>query len=96
MLRWVCTLRLVKCGQGVPTASAEAAALPLEPRLKLREAGVADGSSLLACVAMQPSRSPLRLPAEAALRAHAEQLHARHPLHARRPTFRQLLAQAGI
>ena len=45
------SLRLVKCGPGVPTASEEAAALPLEPRLTLREAGVADGSSLLAKVA---------------------------------------------
>jgi hypothetical protein len=45
------SLRLVKCGRGVPTASEEAAALPLEPRLTLREAGVADGSSLLAKVA---------------------------------------------
>jgi hypothetical protein len=34
----------------VPTASEEAAALPLEPRLTLREAGVADGSSLLAVI----------------------------------------------
>ena len=44
------SLRLVKCGPGVPTASEEAAALPLEPRLTLREAGVADGSSLLAVI----------------------------------------------
>jgi len=42
------TLRLVKCSPGVPTASEEAQAAPLEPRLTLREAGVADGSSLLA------------------------------------------------
>jgi hypothetical protein len=52
------TLRLVKCGPGVPTAiedataGEEAAAVePLEPRLTLRVAGVADGSSLLAKVA---------------------------------------------
>ena len=44
------SLHLVKCGPGVPTASEEAAALPLEPRLTLREAGVADGSSLLAVI----------------------------------------------
>jgi hypothetical protein len=44
------TLRLVKCGPGVPTASEEAAALPLEPRRTLREAGIADGSSLLAVI----------------------------------------------
>jgi len=45
------TLRLVKRGPGVPTASEEAQAAPLEPRLSLREAGLADGSSLLACIA---------------------------------------------
>jgi len=44
------TLRLVKCGPGVPTASEEAAALLLEPRRTLREAGIADGSSLLAVI----------------------------------------------
>ena len=44
------SLHLVKCGPGVPTASEEAAALPLEPRLTLREVVVADGSSLLAKV----------------------------------------------
>ena len=42
------TLRLVKRGPGVPTASEEAQAAPLEPRLTLREAGVVDGGSLLA------------------------------------------------
>ena len=45
------TLRLVNlCGPDVPTASEEAAATALNPRRTLREAGVADGSSLLACV----------------------------------------------
>jgi hypothetical protein len=48
------TLRLVKRGPGVPTASEEAQAAPLEPRLTLREAGLADGSSLLACIAGAP------------------------------------------
>ena len=48
------TLRLVKRGPGVPTASEEAQAAPLEPRLSLREAGLADGSSLLACIAGAP------------------------------------------
>jgi hypothetical protein len=48
------TLRLVKRGLGVPTASEEAQAAPLEPRLSLREAGLADGSSLLACIAGAP------------------------------------------
>ena len=44
------TLRLVKRGPGVPTASEEAAATalePLEPRHTLHEAGIVDGSSLL-------------------------------------------------
>jgi hypothetical protein len=45
------TLRLVKRGPGVPTASEEEQAVLLEPRLTLREAGVADCSSLLACIA---------------------------------------------
>ena len=48
------TLHLVKRGPGVPTPSEEAAAPslePLEPRHTLREAGIADGSSLLACIA---------------------------------------------
>ncbi len=45
------TLRLVKSGPGVPTASKEAQAAPLEPRLTLSEAGLVDGSSLLACFA---------------------------------------------
>ena len=48
------TLRLVKSGPGVPTASEEAQAAPLEPRLTLREAGVVDGSSLLVCIAGAP------------------------------------------
>jgi hypothetical protein len=48
------TLRLVKRGAGVPTASEEAQAAPLEPRLTLREADVVDGSSLLACIAGAP------------------------------------------
>jgi hypothetical protein len=48
------TLKLVKCGSDVPTKSEEAAALaatPLMPRLTLRAAGIADGSSLLAVFA---------------------------------------------
>ncbi len=45
------TLRLVKRGPGVPTASEEAQAAPLEPRLTLREAGLVDGSSLRAVFA---------------------------------------------
>jgi hypothetical protein len=45
------TLRLVKRGPGVPTASEEAQAAPLEPRLTLREADVMDGGSLLAVFA---------------------------------------------
>ncbi len=45
------TLRLVKSGPGVPTASEEAHAAPLEPRLTLCEAGLVDGSSLLALFA---------------------------------------------
>ena len=47
------TLRVVKCGPGVPDEKEEAAAKhrkPLEPRLTLRVAGLADGSSLLADV----------------------------------------------
>ncbi len=48
------TLKLVKCGSDEPTKSEEAAALaatPLMPRLTLRAAGIADGSSLLAVFA---------------------------------------------
>ena len=48
------TLRLVKRGPGVPTPSEEASAPslePLEPRHTLREAGIADGGSLLAVIA---------------------------------------------
>ena len=45
------TLRLVKRGPGVPTASEEAQVAPLEPRLTLREADVVDGGSLLAVFA---------------------------------------------
>ncbi len=44
------TLRLVKRGPGKPDVAEEEQAEPLEPRLTLREAGVADGSSLLAAV----------------------------------------------
>jgi hypothetical protein len=46
------TLRLVKRGPGKPDASVEEqAALLDDPRLTLREAGLADGSSLLALFA---------------------------------------------
>jgi hypothetical protein len=51
------TLCLVKRGPGVPVLSEEAAAKtlePLEPRQTLREAGVADGSSLLAFISAPP------------------------------------------
>ena len=41
-------LRLVRCAGMEPTAEEEAAAAVLSPRRTLREAGVADGSSLLA------------------------------------------------
>jgi len=44
------TLRLVRCA-GKPTAEEEAAATVLDPWRTLREAGVADGSLLLAKVA---------------------------------------------
>jgi hypothetical protein len=42
------SLRLVRCAGKEPTAEEEAAAAVLSPRRTLREAGVADGSSLLA------------------------------------------------
>ncbi len=43
------TLRLVTCAPGAdPTEAQERAATALSPRLTLREAGVADGGSLLA------------------------------------------------
>jgi hypothetical protein len=46
------TLRLVKRGPGDdPSEAQEEAATELSPRRTLREAGVADGSSLLACFA---------------------------------------------
>ena len=46
------TLRLVKRGPGDdPSEAQEQAATELSPRRTLREAGVADGSSLLACFA---------------------------------------------
>ena len=46
------TLRLVACGARKPSAAEEAAAAELDdPRLTLAEAGVRDGSSLLAFVA---------------------------------------------
>jgi hypothetical protein len=46
------TLRLVKSGPGDdPSEAQEQAATELSPRRTLREAGVADGSSLLACFA---------------------------------------------
>ena len=90
------SLRLVRCAGEEPTAEEEAAATVLNPRRTLREAGVADGSSLLACVSMPSSSSPPRLPAEEALRAQEEQLRALQLLYDQRPTLRQLLAQAGI
>ena len=52
------TLRLVKCGPGVPRTLEEAAANalePLEPRHTLREAGVADGSSLRVFISVLPA-----------------------------------------
>ena len=45
------SLRRVRCASDEPTAEEEAAAILLSPRRTLREAGVADGSSLLATVA---------------------------------------------
>ena len=45
------SLRLVRCAGEEPTAEEETAATVLNPRRTLREAGVADGSSLLAKVA---------------------------------------------
>jgi hypothetical protein len=45
------TLQLAKRGPGVPDKSEEAQAVTLEPRLTLRDSGVADGSALLAKVA---------------------------------------------
>jgi hypothetical protein len=44
------TLRLVKRGPGKPDAAEEEQAALLEPRQTLREAGIVDGSSLLAAV----------------------------------------------
>ena len=45
-------VRLVTCGPGDdPSEAQEQAATELSPRRTLREAGVADGSSLLACFA---------------------------------------------
>jgi len=59
-------LHLVKVGPGgVPDPNAEAAAKaakPLEPRLTLREAGLADGSSLLVVFAPLPKPPVLGLP----------------------------------
>ena len=49
------TLRLVRCAGEEPTAEEEAAATVLIPRRTLREAGVADGSSLLALFAVAAS-----------------------------------------
>ncbi len=49
------TLRLVRCAGDEPTAEEEAAAILLSPRRTLREAGIADGSSLLACVSVPSS-----------------------------------------
>ena len=45
------SLLLVRCAGEEPTAEEEAAAAVLSPRRTLREAGVADGGSLLATVA---------------------------------------------
>jgi hypothetical protein len=55
-------LRLVRSGLGKPSAEEELAALlPAalldDPRLTLREAGIVDGSSLLACFAAAPATS---------------------------------------
>ena len=56
------SLRLVRSGLGKPNAEEEAtallpAALLDDPRLTLREARIADGSSLLACFAAAPATS---------------------------------------
>ncbi len=56
------TLRLVKSGPGVPTASKEAQAAPLEPRLTLSEAGLVDGSWLLAVSPGAVCHLPVRCP----------------------------------
>ena len=49
------TLRLVKSGPGVPTASEEASSTLLaDPSATVRGAGVVDGTWLLACIAGAP------------------------------------------
>jgi hypothetical protein len=55
------SLRLVRCAGEEPTAEEEAAATVLIPRRTLREAGVADGSSLLALFSGASSAGACRM-----------------------------------